>query len=113
MRITQRRGNVFAADESRCHQSMTPQPLTDAEFDSLSGVLNRFGGKDAMNLEQLDGFLAAIICYPSDIPKTEYLPEIWGDEMINEDTCGSAYVARVPFLGCASQRLAHPAKRAP
>jgi uncharacterized protein len=64
---------------------MSPQPLTDAEFDSLSGVLNRFGGKDAMNLEQLDGFLAAVICCPSQIPETEYLPEIWGDEMINED----------------------------
>jgi uncharacterized protein len=39
-----------------------------------------------MNVEQLDGFLAAIICHPSDIPKDEYLPEIWEDEMINEDT---------------------------
>jgi hypothetical protein len=27
---------------------MTPQPLTDAEFDSLSGVLSRYGGKDAV-----------------------------------------------------------------
>jgi uncharacterized protein len=54
----------------------------------LGNVLKRFGGKAGMNLEQLDGFLAAIICYPSDIPKTEYLPEIWGDEMINEDTFG-------------------------
>ncbi len=38
-----------------------------------------------MNVEQLDGFLAALNCCPSDIAKTEYLPEIWGDEMINED----------------------------
>jgi uncharacterized protein len=81
----ERRGNVSATDETRCCQRMTPQPLTDAEFDSLSGVLNRLGGKDAMNLEQLDGFLAAVICCPSQIPETEYLPEIWGDEMINED----------------------------
>jgi hypothetical protein len=29
-----------------------------------------------MNVEQLDGFLVALICCPSDIPKTEYLPEI-------------------------------------
>jgi uncharacterized protein len=64
---------------------MTPEPLNDSEFDSLGDVLKRFGGKEAMNLEQLDGFLAALICYPSDIPKTEYLPVIWGDEMVNED----------------------------
>ena len=71
---------------------MTPQPLTDAEFDSLSGVPNRFGGKDAMNLEQLDGFLAAVICCPSEIPKTEYLPEIWGDETINEEAFAAKLV---------------------
>jgi uncharacterized protein len=55
---------------------MTPKPLTDAEFDSLSEVLNRFGGKDAMNVEQLDGFLAAVICCPSEIRESEYLPAI-------------------------------------
>jgi hypothetical protein len=43
---------------------MTPQPLTDAEFDSLSEVLK----------------------HPAEILNAEYLPEIWGDEMINEDT---------------------------
>jgi uncharacterized protein len=65
---------------------MTPEPLNDSEFDSLGDVLKRFGGKQAMNLEQLDGFLAAIVCHPAEITKAEYLPEIWGDEMINEDT---------------------------
>jgi uncharacterized protein len=74
-------------------RSMTPEPLTDVDFESLANVLQRFGGKAAMNLEQLDGFLAAVICHPSDIPGSEYLPEIWGDEMINED----AFVAQ-PIL---------------
>ena len=85
VRLTERRCNVPSTDESRGRQSMTPQPLADSEFDGLGDVLKRFGGKQAMNLEQLDGFLAALICYPSDIPKAEYLPEIWGDEMINDD----------------------------
>jgi uncharacterized protein len=85
MRIAERRCNVPSTDESRCRQSMTPEPLTDPDFETLGNVLNRFGGRQAMNLEQLDGFLAAVICYPSDIPKAEYLPEIWGDQMINED----------------------------
>jgi hypothetical protein len=59
---------------------MTPEPLTDSELDSLGNVFKRSGGKQAMNLEQLDGFLAAIICCPSESPETEYLPEIWEDE---------------------------------
>ena len=33
----------------------------------LSGVLKTFGGKDAMNVEQMDGFLAALTCGPVDI----------------------------------------------
>jgi uncharacterized protein len=65
---------------------MTPEPLTDSEFDILGDVLKRFGGKQAMNLEHLDGFLAALICYPGEIPKIEDLPEIWGEEMVNDET---------------------------
>jgi uncharacterized protein len=66
-------------------QNVTPEPLTDTDFESLANVLQRFGGKGAMNIEQLDGYLAAIVCHPADIPKTEYLSEIWGDQMINEE----------------------------
>ena len=63
MRSATRRG-IFRPQTPIAALSMTPQPLTDAEFDSLSGVLSRYGGKDAMNLEQVDGFLAAVI-FPS------------------------------------------------
>jgi uncharacterized protein len=63
---------------------MPAEPLTDQDFESLSNVLEHLADKRAMNIEQLDGFLAAIICCPSDISPTEYLPEIWGDAMINE-----------------------------
>jgi uncharacterized protein len=84
MQVAERRGNVRPTMNAAAATAMAPEPLTDAEFDSLSGVLNRFGGKDAMSLEQLDGFLAAIICCPSEVPKAEYLRELWGDGMINE-----------------------------
>jgi uncharacterized protein len=89
MRITERRGNVSAADEYCCAQSMIPQPLTDDEVDSLTGVLERFGGKDAMNVEQVDGFHTAVVCCPSEVSATEYLREIWGDETINEKAFGA------------------------
>ena len=67
---------------------MKPQPLTDAEFEQLSGVLGRFDNKHPMNLEQLDGFLAALICGPEIVRPSEYLPVICGDDMVLEDSFG-------------------------
>jgi len=64
---------------------MIRQPLTDAELERLSAVLKRFGDKRSMNLEQLDGFLAALICCPDIVPPSEYLSEIWGDDIVLED----------------------------
>ena len=52
---------------------MKPQPLTDAEFERLSGALGRFDNKHPMNLEQLDEFLAALICGPEIVRPSEYL----------------------------------------
>ena len=63
---------------------MSPQSLSDAELGRVREILDRFGDKRAMNLEQIDGFLAALVCGPDDIPQSEYLPEIWGDGMVNE-----------------------------
>ncbi|MFZ1092787.1 MAG: UPF0149 family protein [Xanthobacteraceae bacterium] len=63
---------------------MKPQPLSDAEFDRLEEILKRFGDKRAMNLEQLDGFFAALICGPNIVLPSEYLSEILGDQIINE-----------------------------
>jgi uncharacterized protein len=53
---------------------MKPQPLTDAELERLNQVLGRFDNKRSMNLEQLDGFFAALICGPQIVPPSEYLP---------------------------------------
>jgi uncharacterized protein len=64
---------------------MKPEPLTDAELDHLSEILGRLGNKRAMNLEQLDGFLAALICGPELVLPSKYLPMIWGDQMVFED----------------------------
>jgi uncharacterized protein len=61
---------------------MTPTSLTEAEFDRLSSVLERFGGRRSMNLEQLDGFLAALVCGPDNVLPSEYLQEIWGGNVV-------------------------------
>jgi uncharacterized protein len=69
---------------------MKPQPLTESEFDRLSSMLERFS--DSMNLEQIDGFLAALICGPEIVRPSEYLPVIWGDDMVIEDTSNAQTV---------------------
>jgi uncharacterized protein len=66
--------------------SVEPQPLTDVELERLSGLLSQFGDERAMNLEQLDGFLVALICGPELVAPSEYLPVIWGDGIVLEDT---------------------------
>jgi yecA family protein len=48
---------------------MNPEQLSDSELDRLSDVLERFGSKRAMNIEQLDGFLAALVCSHDEVPK--------------------------------------------
>jgi uncharacterized protein len=68
------------------------QPLTDAELERLSGVLGRFDNKHPMNLEQLDGFLAALICGPEIVRPSEYLPVICGNDMVLEDSFGTQSV---------------------
>ena len=59
--------------------------MTEAEFDHLSAILEQLGDKRSMNLEQLDGFLAALICGPELVPPSKYLPMIWGDQTVFED----------------------------
>jgi uncharacterized protein len=53
--------------------------LNEQEFARLSALLERLGDKRSMNLEQLDGFLAALVCGPDTVPPSEYLSEILGD----------------------------------
>jgi len=64
---------------------MKPEPLTDTELDHLSAILDQFGNKSSMNLEQLDGFLSALICGPELVLPSKYLPMIWGDKSVFED----------------------------
>ena len=64
---------------------MKPEPLSEAELDRLSEILQRFGDERSMNLEELDGFIAALICGPELVLPSEYLPEIWGRDLVRQD----------------------------
>ena len=60
---------------------IAPEPLIDAEFDWLAAFLARFANDRAMNLEELDGFLAALVCSPDLVLPSEYLSEICGRDL--------------------------------
>jgi uncharacterized protein len=61
------------------------EPLTDAELDRLGDFLKSCKGGRAMNVEQLDGFFAALIAGPETVMPSEYYPEVFGGEM--SDAC--------------------------
>jgi uncharacterized protein len=60
-------------------------PLTDVELDRLGDFLKSCKGGKAMNVEQLDGFFAALIAGPEIVMPSEYYSEVFGGEM--SDTC--------------------------
>ncbi|PSH02782.1 MAG: YecA family protein [Acidobacteria bacterium] len=60
-------------------------PLTDAELDRLDDFLANCKDGDAMNLEELDGFFAALIAGAETVMPSEYYPEVFGGDFA--DTC--------------------------
>jgi len=54
--------------------------LTDAELNRLEEFLATCNDGEAMNLEEVDGFFAALIAGPEVVMPSEYLPEVWGGE---------------------------------
>jgi uncharacterized protein len=62
------------------------RPLNDAERDRMGAILSRFHSQYALNnAEKVDGFFAALICSPEIARPSQYLPEIWGGEMTDEE----------------------------
>lgn len=49
----------------------------------LRELLRKLPG--AMDLEELDGFLAAVVCSPRFVPMTEYLPLIWRGQSLEDE----------------------------
>jgi uncharacterized protein len=57
---------------------MTDTVMTQADYDRLAGFLGAFPSPDAMNLEELDGYLSALACSPEEVLPEEYFPQLWG-----------------------------------
>ena len=64
------------------------EPLTEAELDRLAEFLNSCKSGKGMNVEQLDGFFAALIAGPESVMPSEYYREVFGGEMA--DACDFA-----------------------
>ena len=53
-------------------------PLDDHELDDLSNYLESI--PDAISIEMMDGFFAALVCSPDLIMPSAYLKYVWGDD---------------------------------
>ena len=65
------------------------EPLSDTELDRIGDFLKSCKGGGAMNLEQLDGFFAALIAGPETVMASEYYREVFGGEMSDACDLGS------------------------
>lgn len=59
---------------------MQSSRFSEEDDKRLAEILLRFRHEGAMNLEEVDGFFAALVCAPTLVPPSGYLPEILGDE---------------------------------
>ena len=57
---------------------MTTTTQSEHHDNALQDSLSRFTSDDAMTIEMLDGFFAALHCTAQMILPSEYLPELWG-----------------------------------
>lgn len=57
----------------------------DPETEALEELLDQLWDDGAMDLEELDGFFAALHCCPELVPPALYLPEILGDATENQE----------------------------
>ena len=53
---------------------------TDEELERLDDLLCGLPAAEAMTLEELDGYVGALIVCPEIIPPSEWLPGVWGGE---------------------------------
>ena len=60
------------------------QPLSDAEIDRLGALIAEVSEGRGMNVERLDGYLAAVLCTPSLLKLDEWLPPVFGGETMDD-----------------------------
>ncbi len=61
------------------------EPLSDDELDQLATFLDGIRNPRAMSVEELDGFFCALVAGPETVMPSEYLNEVWGGELPDEN----------------------------
>ncbi len=54
------------------------EPFTEQDFDSLEHFLSDVAPEASMTLDELHGFLAAVICSPQTLLPSQWTPHVWG-----------------------------------
>ena len=70
----------------------------DPDLEVLGELLDQLDEDGAMDLEELDGFFAALHCCPELVPPSEYLPVILGDGLENGEVFANEDAAKL-FMG--------------
>jgi uncharacterized protein len=62
------------------------KPLSESEYDRLADILAALPDPKTMNLEELDGYFAAVVSSPDEMPLEEILAHVWGGELSDQET---------------------------
>jgi uncharacterized protein len=66
------------------------RPLDEDDFHRLDALLDATGNDNAMVVEEIDGFLAALACSPDPIGEDELLAQVLGAEPVDDEVPASA-----------------------
>jgi uncharacterized protein len=74
---------ITRGDKIACMQEFDDKPerldrYEDPKLETLGELLDQLSGDGTMDIEELDGFFAALHCCPQLVPPSEYLQEIFG-----------------------------------
>jgi uncharacterized protein len=69
------------------------ESLSDEDLERLERFLGHIGNERAMSVEELDGFFCALVAGPDLVMPSEYLDEVWGGELPDENAFASEEAA--------------------
>jgi uncharacterized protein len=72
------------------------RPLDEDDFHRLDALLDATGNENAMVVEEIDGFLAALACSPDPIGEDDLLAQVLGAEPFDDDVPTSGASGAVP-----------------
>lgn len=65
---------------------MSTDALNDEELDYLDELLQTFGNDSSiLDVNELDGFMTALVLSPQEVPMTLWYPAIWGGEELEPE----------------------------